>query len=528
MDDISDKISLDLIQKAQHELEFLKQVDDAGILYKPRFVASALYRYEKFWLPLLRKISKNSEEDLKFAPPIDVLWVWHTHMLCPTKYARDCEKHYGRVFNHELRSSKDFEERRTITRDHWAKEFPQMSYDQPDYFPTDFKTLFEYDIAAAVDRQRSFYYQVSLPHFKDENFLKQSQWRYLKYLHLKSKYPKEFLVPCYDMDLMWHVHQAHPIAYLKETEAIIGEVLSHDDSVNDRSKGSKLNTACDKTVKLWQDTFGNDDHFCNHGSMYRGEPVRGKMALIQDNLLSQMRSQPGEFGEIILALEEVEVPDIKGRGVEKLQLQLKVVDRTNVTPKLIWEKTIDYKKVDGYLFPTESNSFTLKYPDKSFIYGNLILQPYDDAEQPKKLGRVGLRGNPYPLGPSLADTKERKIDVETELSLFKSFADDMADWTLQNTKVHLKLRQIKKKDDENMTENNKDEVKLRVSLAMAYRNMKFKDIPSSIRSAFTITSKQKIEDEICNFTDYRYIVDWLYIFNDLKIDPRGRPTAKVC
>ena len=27
------------------------------------------------------------------------------------------------------------------------------------------------------------------------------------YLYLKKKNPKTFLVPCYDMDLIWHSHQ---------------------------------------------------------------------------------------------------------------------------------------------------------------------------------------------------------------------------------------------------------------------------------------------------------------------------------
>ena len=36
--------------------------------------------------------------------------------------------------------------------------------------------------------------------------------RYKMYLHLKKKNPKTFLVPCYDIDLVWHAHQVHPQA----------------------------------------------------------------------------------------------------------------------------------------------------------------------------------------------------------------------------------------------------------------------------------------------------------------------------
>ena len=63
------------------------------------------------------------------------------------------------------------------------------------------------------------------------------------YLFLKSKYSDEFLVPCYDMDICWHTHQIQPELYQMETKDILGHVLPHDDSVNDRAPGSKLNNS---------------------------------------------------------------------------------------------------------------------------------------------------------------------------------------------------------------------------------------------------------------------------------------------
>ena len=58
--------------------------------------------------------------------------------------------------------------------------------------------------------------------------------RYAMYLYLKKQHPDKFLVPCYDMDLVWHTHQVHPVEYQRDTAAILGFVLKHDDSVNDR------------------------------------------------------------------------------------------------------------------------------------------------------------------------------------------------------------------------------------------------------------------------------------------------------
>ena len=41
---------------------------------------------------------------------------------------------------------------------------------------------------------------------------------------------KDFWVPTYDIDLVWHAHQLHPHLYQKETYQLCGCVLPHDDS----------------------------------------------------------------------------------------------------------------------------------------------------------------------------------------------------------------------------------------------------------------------------------------------------------
>ena len=85
-----------------------------------------------------------------------------------------------------------------------------------------------------VFRQGVFYYQVSLDHYRDEEFLYDAYLRYKMYLYLKKQNPEKFLVPCYDIDLIWHTHQVCTLNYSKDTTAILGFVLKHDDSVNDR------------------------------------------------------------------------------------------------------------------------------------------------------------------------------------------------------------------------------------------------------------------------------------------------------
>ena len=82
--------------------------------------------------------------------------------------------------------------------------------------------------------------------------------RYCQFLKLRLDNPGVFLVPCYDIDIVWHTHQVSPHLYQQHTQQLFGCVFHHDDSVNDRSEGSKLNNATEVTASLWKETFGED------------------------------------------------------------------------------------------------------------------------------------------------------------------------------------------------------------------------------------------------------------------------------
>ena len=80
----------------------------------------------------------------------------------------------------------------------------------------------------------------------------------------------------------------HPLQYAADCEAILGYTLPHDDSVNDRSDGSKLNNAHEITVRLWDEAFGKS--FAKPGAMFRGDPPNGKLWPIKQEHLTQMLS----------------------------------------------------------------------------------------------------------------------------------------------------------------------------------------------------------------------------------------------
>ena len=120
-----------------------------------------------------------------------------------------------------------------------------------------------YDLVAAAQRQRSFFYQVSLPHYQLKSFLLSSINRYRMFHALKKRNPAAFLVPCYDIDLAWHTHQLHHRIYREDTIGYLGKMFNHDDTVTDRRPDSKLTQADKISRELWKAHFGT--HFATCG-----------------------------------------------------------------------------------------------------------------------------------------------------------------------------------------------------------------------------------------------------------------------
>ena len=64
-------------------------------------VRQAIRRYETCWLPLAAEHAGYGKE---LAPPLDVHWVWHVHMLAPYYYEKDCTELVRCVLDHRLMS----------------------------------------------------------------------------------------------------------------------------------------------------------------------------------------------------------------------------------------------------------------------------------------------------------------------------------------------------------------------------------------------------------------------------------------
>ncbi|KAL2904120.1 Glycine-rich domain-containing protein 2 [Bienertia sinuspersici] len=273
-------VSTDLITAAKNQLKFLAAVDRNRYLYEGLALEWAIYRYNAYWLPLLAKHLEKPVSDEPLVVPLDCEWIWHCHRLSPVRYKYDCEKLFGRVLgNHNIISSFHGTSK-SKTEKIWNSMYPEEPYelDHNRHFSdisqksVQSENFTSYDLVSAVKRQVSFCYQVSRPHVSDDVFLQEALTRYKGFLHLirtnKKKNIKQLCVPTYDVDLMWHSHQLHPVSYCNDLIKLIGQVLDHDDTDSDRTKGKKLDTNFSGTTSQWEETFGFS--YWKAGAMYRG------------------------------------------------------------------------------------------------------------------------------------------------------------------------------------------------------------------------------------------------------------------
>ena len=167
------KLSLNVIPAAMMEMQFLKNIDDRKIYYEPDVIQCAIYRYEKCWLPLLHSVREHSvrpdrELGWEKVPPLDVHWVWHVHMLSPTKYAEDCTRLHGAVFDHTLSIlNQSHPLYGQDARMEWEQAYPEEPFELSRQEVEDRKDVWgehrsdiSYDILGAALRQKAFFYQV--------------------------------------------------------------------------------------------------------------------------------------------------------------------------------------------------------------------------------------------------------------------------------------------------------------------------------------------------------------------------------
>lgn len=251
--------SVDLVSSARALVTFLRKVHVAeqnalGQLYResPEFLR-AVAEY-KVWM------GSAAQFGATHAPPpsLEVAWIWLLHRLDPQDYADDCHAFAGHLI--DCNSSDPFA---------YIDNAP-CATGASDNLAMDTISV---DLAACAERQGGFLWQVRWAEYTTHDFLCDALERYGKLVGLWATTMNTFLVPTYDIDLMWHAHMASPIAYADDCMRLIGRLIGHDDSVNDRGKGSKLCNGASLTAELWAAHYpGTMWH--TPGGMWRGEPPR--------------------------------------------------------------------------------------------------------------------------------------------------------------------------------------------------------------------------------------------------------------
>ncbi|CAH8325919.1 unnamed protein product [Eruca vesicaria subsp. sativa] len=308
------EISVDLFSAAKQQLQFLGAVDRNRGLYDGLALERAIYRYNAYWLPLLANFTESSSTcQGPLVPPLDCEWVWHCHRLNPVRYKSDCEELYGRVLDNSGVLSSVNGSCKLQTENLWKRLYPMEPYnldlDKAISEQVLEKRTTSYDLVSAVKRQCPFYYQVSRAHVDNEVFLQEAVARYKAFLYLikrnRDKSIKLFCVPTYDIDLIWHTHQLHAVSYCKDLTKMIGNVLEHDDTDSDRSKGTKLDTGFSRTTSLWEETFGR--RYWKAGAMNRGntpKPVTTSPSLFLGDKLT-FKEDAIKFPEVKKVIEVV-------------------------------------------------------------------------------------------------------------------------------------------------------------------------------------------------------------------------------
>jgi len=242
-------------------------------------MSCALRRYDA----CLALMAARDGTDAPFVPPLDCAWLWHCHKLNPRAYAADCQARFGRLVDatgdaFAFSSVGAVDEASEAA---WRAAYPGVPFLLDLAAPSAGLELLpawlaaapplRSSVAACAARQSDFLWSVSGEAYGHPAFLSDGVRRYRQMLQLMALHPRGFIVPAYDMDLVWHSHCAHPGAYARDTTAIVGCTVHHDDTVTDRAEGSKLSRSTEQTRELWASAFPGES-WAKPGAMWPGPP----------------------------------------------------------------------------------------------------------------------------------------------------------------------------------------------------------------------------------------------------------------
>ena len=303
--------AIDLTEATIAHLDFLNEVDALSYLYRGPLLANAIRRYEHFWLPLAA-----NENTTQIAAPLDVEWVWYLHMLSPRVYDSDCRSLVSKIIDHRIFPKEQKHVALQKSTEIWKRLYPDEPFDVNPGVVSQISAApsseLSCDLVRAAAVQRNFNYQVSLPHYYDRKFLGSAVKRYRKFLHLHASSSNEIFIPTCDIDLVWHAHLAHPLAYRNECSKLFQGTLDHDHEDHSPRVDAASLCAAAVTKERWATVHG--DNYVLTGTTARREPPELQTTMCADawkNLAAPIYT---------LNLVKVEVSDFPTENTYRLSI----------------------------------------------------------------------------------------------------------------------------------------------------------------------------------------------------------------
>lgn len=266
------RISVDIIEKVHSYIDFLQSyIKHSHLWESSNTVKRALYRYEKYWLPLVAEWKIGDLE-----PPRDIKWAWHLHMLNPRHYVEYCQGRFGKVIPHKLKTSMTEEK---SAKERTARVWKDKYLHEPYELETEVLMCSSHHLqpsnklahlVSTTSHQSAFLYQVLLPHYVDTTFLHTALERYRQFIYVQKQVPNFCAEPPYDIHLLWRVHMMHPYEYHLDMERSLRRVLDPHDML---AEVTGYMTSTGDAEECWG-RFFNDPLFVG-GTFYRGGLARG-------------------------------------------------------------------------------------------------------------------------------------------------------------------------------------------------------------------------------------------------------------
>jgi len=203
----------------------MQEIAKHAELSRKNVVEFSIHRYLLF----LRLQQKHVDSWLY--PPLDVQAVWLAHLIRNNVYIKDCIRLFGSIVPcHLLTAEFDSKANLKHTEELWKAEYKEETFlrkkplqvsPAPKPLTTTVSICAD-DVVQDRNWLDELERQVGNNRINDRKYLIQLIEGYEMLLYLHAKHPKSSTTPPIPIDLIWHAHQCHPVAYQWDMKNLLG------------------------------------------------------------------------------------------------------------------------------------------------------------------------------------------------------------------------------------------------------------------------------------------------------------------